>query len=205
MGKAIRERKIKCADCSVRMRLQGRARLKYVCPKCNASLIAGQNGKPMGVPVTKETRQWRRRAHTVFDQLWRSGVVTRSSAQRWLAKQLGIPTNRCHFGYMEKAMLEKVVRLCDEAAEGERPGPTATDEDPVTSQQRRMANESMKLLRRTGANPTALRYWIAHHVKVDAYDDIGGFSSEQCEQLVRQCERVFFCLCQASACVRQRL
>ncbi len=119
MGKAIREREVTCPDCRVRMRLQGKARQRYVCPSCKGSLTAGPNGKPRGVPGTKETREWRRRAHTVFDRLWRESGVSRSAAQTWLATKLGIATKRCHFSYMKTPTLKRVVKLCDGVADGE--------------------------------------------------------------------------------------
>jgi predicted RNA-binding Zn-ribbon protein involved in translation (DUF1610 family) len=82
MGKAIREHAVKCADCGVKMRLRGESSLRYVCPSCGATLIAAPTGQPLGVPATKETRRWRRRADTGFDCIWRPGNVTRRSAQR---------------------------------------------------------------------------------------------------------------------------
>ena len=192
MGQAIRERKVTCPDCRVRMRLLGKARLRYICPACKGSLSADANGKPRGVPATLATRQWRRRAHTVFDRLWRQSQVSRSAAQRWLAAELGIATRQCHFSYMDGPMLKRVVKLCDAVAEGELAGPLAADENPKTSHYRRMAHEAARLLRRAGAHPTALRYWIAHHTGADAHEDIGGLTSVQCKRLIRRCNQVFF-------------
>lgn len=191
MSKALRERKVDCADCEVRMKLQGRSRLKYVCQGCGASLIANKYGQPLGTPATKEVRRLRMRAHIAFDQLWKSGEVTRSSAQRWMAKELGIPVRRCHFGYMNRQQLETVIDLSNAVHDGARRGPTAIDRDPITSQHRRMANEAIKLLRRAGAHPTALRYWVTHHTRAMHYEDVGGLSSEECKRLVTRCELVF--------------
>lgn len=192
MGKAIRERDVTCPDCRVRMRLQGKARLKYVCPGCKGSLTAEANGKPRGVPGTKETREWRRRAHTAFDRLWREGGVSRSAAQRWLATELGIARKRCHFSYMQTPMLKRVVKLCDAVADGDLAGPDAIDHDPRTSSYRQMAHEAIRLLRRAGAHPTALRYWVSHHTDADAHEDVGGLTSAQCKGLIRRCNQVFF-------------
>ena len=36
-----------------------------------------------------------------------------------------------------------------------------------------------------------MRCWIAHHVRVDAFEDVGGLSSKECKRLVRRCERAF--------------
>ena len=192
MGRSVREHGVHCADCCERMRLRGKSRLQYVCPCCGGSLIARPDGKPMGVPGTQETRRWRRRAHTVFDRLWRTGDVTRSSAQRWLARELGIPRRQCHFSSMESETLEQVVRICNDLQEGKRPGPTSRDHDRELSQHRRQANEAVNLLRRAGAHPTALRYWIAHHAGCDVFKDAGGLTTEQCQRLIRRSAQVFF-------------
>lgn len=191
MGSENREREVHCADCKVLMRLRGKTRLKYECPKCKASLIAGANGKPQGVPGNKETREWRRRAHMVFEKMWKSEGVSRSSAQRWLAKKLKIPPTRCHFGYMNIPMLKRVVAYSGAVCDGELAGPTALDTDPETSEYRRMANDAVRLLRRAGAHPTALRYWIAHHTGGDPQCDVGGFTSQECKRIIERCERVF--------------
>lgn len=191
MGKVIRERKVACADCSVMMRLRGKSRLHYWCPRCSASLIADQYGRPHGMPGTAEERRWRRSARTVFDRLWRSGNVTRSSAQRWLAGELGIPRAQCHFSGMRIEMLRESVRVCDAVHEGRRQGPRAVDDDPKTSERRRLANEAVKLFRQAGAHPIALRHWIAHHVGVASFVDVGGMSGDECERLIRLCDQSF--------------
>lgn len=191
MAKALRGRKVVCADCDVRMRLHGKSRLKHVCQQCGGSLIANKYGQPLGIPATKEVRRLRMRAHIAFDQLWRSGEVTRSSAQRWLATELGIPVQRCHFGYMNRQQLEAVIDLSNAVHDGTRRRPAAIDRDPITSRRRRMANEAIKLLRRAGAHPTALRYWVAYHTKAKHFQDVGGLSSEECQRLIARCELVF--------------
>ncbi len=191
MAKSLRERNVVCPDCTVRMRLRGKSRLKYVCLQCRASLIANKYGQPLGSPTTKDVRRLRMRAHIAFDQLWKSGDVTRSSAQRWIANELGIPFRRCHFGYMNRQQLEVVIDLSNAVLDGTKRGPTAVDRDPITSQHRRMANEAIKLLRRAGAHPTALRYWVAHHTQAKVFVDVGGLPSEDCKRLIARCELVF--------------
>ena len=191
VAKSLRERRVVCPDCIVGMRLRGKSRLKYVCQECGASLIANKYGQPLGTPATKEVRRLRMRAHIAFDQLWKPGEVTRSSAQRWIANELGVPFRKCHFGYMNRQQLEVVIGLSNAVLDGTIRGPTAIDRDPITSQHRRMANEAIKLLRQSGAHPTALRYWVAHHTQAKVFVDVGGLSSEECKRLVARCELVF--------------
>lgn len=191
MGKEIRERKLTCPDCMLPMRLRGKSRMKYICLGCNASLISNQYGQPLGHPATKEVRHLRRHAHIVFDQLWKSNTFTRSAAQRWLAKQLGISTRQCHFGYMSRNRLKKVIRICESAENGDVVGPIQADDDPIASKRRQAANKAVQLLRRAGAHPSALRYWVGHQVAVDEFNNVGGLTGPDCVKLVTRIERVF--------------
>lgn len=191
MSKAVRERHVRCAACDVPMRLRGKSRLHYSCPKCSATLIADEHGRPRGIPGTKEDRRWRRQAHTVFDRIWRSGTVTRSAAQRWLAKELRIPVKDCHFSYMRVKTLRRVVQLCDAVQNGDRAGPCARDKDERTSMHRRMASRALRLLRRTGAHPVATRNWLAHHVGLEEFVDVGSLDDRECERLVRVIAQAF--------------
>lgn len=191
MSRAIRERQVRCADCSVLMQLRGKSRMRYSCPKCSASLVADIHGRLRGVPGTKEDRRWRRKAHLSFDRLCRSGDITRSAGQRWLARKLGIPNQQFHFSYMRVETLRHVVDLCDDVREGRGWGPTAINGDEDTSKNRRLANEALRLLRRTGAHPIATRHWLSHHVGIPAFVDVGGLSSKECQRLVQVVARAF--------------
>ena len=191
MSRAIRERQVRCADCSVLMQLRGKSRFHYSCPKCSASLVADIHGRPHGVPGSREDRQWRRKAHLTFDRLCRSGDITRSAGERWLARELGIPVKQFHFSYMRVEALRRVVELCDDVSEGRRWGPTAINDDEETSKDRRLANEALRLLRRTGAHPIATRHWLAHHVGIPSFVDVGGLSSQECQRLVQAVARAF--------------
>lgn len=185
MDKQLKEHQLVCPDCNVRMALRGRSRLKYICPECNGSLIANVYGKPMGVPGTKEDRKWRRKAHSVFEQLWRDGLASRSASQRWLARQLGISPKQCHFGYMRADMLREAVRIVNDAREDNPSRPTAIDVDPVTSQWRSVASEAVRSLRSSGAKRAALGYWISTRIGTHPIDDVGGLRAAECERLVR--------------------
>lgn len=88
-------------------------------------------------------------------------------------------------------MLRRAVELCDAVQGGGHPGPSACDEDERTSAYRRTASRALRLLRRTGAHPVATRYWIAHHVGLPEFADVGGLNDEECERLVRVIAKAF--------------
>lgn len=56
----------------------------------------------------------RARAHRAFDRIWKTGLMSRSDAYRWLSVQMGWPLDDTHMGMMKKADCEKVVRLSNE-------------------------------------------------------------------------------------------
>lgn len=63
-------------------------------------------------------------AHKVFDRLWdgsfkyrrddglRRRAVSRRMAYAWLAEQLGIPGEDCHFSRMNQTLLRRSIGLC---------------------------------------------------------------------------------------------
>lgn len=68
-------------------------------PECKATHGAHQhNGAPLGIPADKETKQWRIKAHEVFDKLWKGPGPTmmRHDAYRYVAGLLGIPSEDMH-------------------------------------------------------------------------------------------------------------
>lgn len=52
-------------------------------------------------------------AHLAFDSIWKGGHMTRSAAYAWLANELVIPAEACHFRFFDAATCERAQRLCD--------------------------------------------------------------------------------------------
>lgn len=69
--------------------------------------------KPLGTPAGPETRAARQRAHRAFDQLWKSGRMSRKAAYRWLAEQLDLHPDDCHIGMMQVEMADRVCAVAD--------------------------------------------------------------------------------------------
>jgi hypothetical protein len=56
----------------------------------------------------------RERAHAAFDQLWKSGRMTRDAAYAWLCSVMKLPPREAHIGKMHIEQCDKVVRLIQE-------------------------------------------------------------------------------------------
>lgn len=113
--------------------------LAYICEKfpiCDSYVgVHKDSGKPLGRLANKELREWKIKAHAVFDELWQRkfakrraglpgksgnpGGVTykkgyaRGSAYKWLAQQLGITSDECHIGMFDIDMCKRVVEICE--------------------------------------------------------------------------------------------
>lgn len=51
--------------------------------------------------LPRSTSQLRIKAHELFDPIWKTGLVSRSKAYRLLARDLGVPERKAHFGRMK--------------------------------------------------------------------------------------------------------
>lgn len=92
----------------------GQNRKFYSCirfPSCNGIHGAHPDGKPFGVPATKEVKDLRIKAHSVFDELWKNGKMTRNEAYSWISKKMG---KQIHIGELDKADCEKIIQITKE-------------------------------------------------------------------------------------------
>lgn len=58
-------------------------------------------------------QKYRAQCHKLFDKLWRlsGGGMTRPQAYAWLAKQMNIPVEECHFSLFDLEQLIKAKRI----------------------------------------------------------------------------------------------
>jgi len=70
-------------------------------PGCDA-FVGCHKGtdKPLGTPANGVLRNWRKRCHGLFDELWKSRRMTRRGAYDWMAEQLGIPVDQAHIALL---------------------------------------------------------------------------------------------------------
>lgn len=72
----VEEYEVFCAECGSKMKLRFSHKYDrhfYGCvrfPDCLGAHGAHPDGKPLGIPASKETRSARIRAHAAFDKLW---------------------------------------------------------------------------------------------------------------------------------------
>ena len=59
--------------------------------------------------VSAETHEARKKAHIVFDEVWKSGKMSRSEAYRRLSEALNLPNDRCHIAEFDAYQCEKVI------------------------------------------------------------------------------------------------
>lgn len=86
----------------------------YVCsnyPECDAYVKAhpGTN-LPMGSLANHELRTLRRTAHYYFDQLHKTGRMSRQESYRWLADKMCVPMSEAHIGHLGEYYCKQVIQ-----------------------------------------------------------------------------------------------
>lgn len=63
----------------------GKSFMIWLCSPCDAYVGCHNNTKkPLGIITNKEGREWRKKAHAIFDPLWKSGQMSRDRAYELL-------------------------------------------------------------------------------------------------------------------------
>lgn len=92
----------------------------YLCRPCKAWVgVHKGTSTALGRLANNELREWKKRAHSFFDQLWQrkmskgfSKKKARRAAYKWLANELEIDINICHIGMFDVDLCKKVVEIC---------------------------------------------------------------------------------------------
>lgn len=96
-------------------RSYGRWPYAYLCSnkECGAFVGVHPNTQiPMGTLADAATRAARKEAHSVFDQIWKTNLMKRGEAYKWLAKRLDIEKWRCHIAWFDTVTCKRVVKVC---------------------------------------------------------------------------------------------
>ena len=89
----------------------------FQCKPCDAYVGTHQNsGKSLGRLANAELREKKKRAHAVFDPIWRSKERTRSQAYKWLGREMGLTRSQCHIGMFDEKQCDHVVHICERYA-----------------------------------------------------------------------------------------
>lgn len=115
---------LNCPDCGSPMVLRetkkfsygsGQPRKFYGCstyPLCSAAHGAHPDGKPLGIPADKETKQWRMKAHAAFDELWKRYNYSRKESYFLLQDIMHMTSKEAHIANFDietcKRLIEKV-------------------------------------------------------------------------------------------------
>ena len=88
----------------------------WICIPCDAYVGVHKNSKkcvPLGRLANKELREWKIKAHKVFDATWKSNPnCTRDYAYKGLSYELNINLEDCHIGMFDIDMCKKVIEAC---------------------------------------------------------------------------------------------
>lgn len=90
-----------------------RRTMLYVCsryPRCDSYVRAHAGTDiPMGELADPALRALRRDAHHYFDQLYKTGLMTKDDAYRWLAGVVCAPQSKAHIGYLGEYYCRQVI------------------------------------------------------------------------------------------------
>ena len=112
--KKRKKHRLACGRCGKPMHLHGQV---YVCPdypRCRGSHKAHKDGTPTGIPADAPTGEARRIAHQRFDQIWKSGKVTRPQAYLILKRVMGLSIPEAHISRFSKDQCLQLVKRLDE-------------------------------------------------------------------------------------------
>lgn len=93
----------------------------YVCdryPKCDAYVAAHRKTKlPMGTLANGDLRHKRIEAHKVFDQMWKSGLMTKWQAYKWLQGKFALNDSQAHIAKFSEYMCNQLINTCNQVYE----------------------------------------------------------------------------------------
>jgi len=88
----------------------------WVCenyPKCDSYVGCHPNTEiPLGRLADPRLRFFKKKAHCVFDPIWRSGQMSRNDAYEWLAVKMSLPLSACHIGKFDVAQCKECIEVC---------------------------------------------------------------------------------------------
>lgn len=110
-----------CPECGEPMLLRNsKYGLFYGCstfPQCKATHGAHKDGRPLGTPADKKTKQARIRAHDVFDELWKDKHMSRSEAYEWMQDAMGLSEDEAHIGKFTEEQCDELELKVEEFLE----------------------------------------------------------------------------------------
>lgn len=91
----------------------------YVCdryPKCDSYVGAHKKTKlPMGTLANGDLRNKRIQAHKAFDWMWKSGLMTKWQAYKWMQGKLDLSDEQAHIPMFSEYMCDRLIAECNKA------------------------------------------------------------------------------------------
>lgn len=91
----------------------------YVCdryPKCDSYVGAHKRSKlPMGILANGDLRNKRIQAHKAFDWMWKSGLMTKWQAYKWMQGKLDLSDEQAHIAMFSEYMCDRLIAECNKA------------------------------------------------------------------------------------------
>lgn len=96
----------------------------YVCdryPKCDSYVGAHKKTKlPMGTLANGDLRNKRIQAHKAFDWMWKSGLMTKWQAYKWMQGKLDLSDEQAHIAMFNEFMCDRLIAECNRAYENQQ-------------------------------------------------------------------------------------
>ncbi len=86
--------------------------MMWLCKPCDAYVGCHNNTKePLGTMANRLTREWRRKAHEVFDPLWKDKHYSRSGAYILLSRKMGKET---HIAESDVETCKQIIKVLED-------------------------------------------------------------------------------------------
>jgi len=99
---------LRCPDCGSELILKyskyGKfwGCLKWSETKCEGSVGAHPDGRPLGVPASKRVRELRKQVHKAFDRKWKNGEMSRKEAYGWMRRSMRMSEDEAHIANFDE-------------------------------------------------------------------------------------------------------
>lgn len=84
------------------------------CRPCDAYVGVHKDSRehaPLGTLANRELREWRKRAHRVFDPLWKSGRIKRREAYRIMREIMNLDEEDAHIAMFTVEQCKQLIQL----------------------------------------------------------------------------------------------
>lgn len=92
--------------------------MRYACPEAGCTVAWW--GRAQTTPADSATRQARMYAHSCFDLIWQTEIMSRKQAYLMIAKALKISKKKCHIGLFNIKECQHVIAISQELMDEEK-------------------------------------------------------------------------------------